>query len=70
MIYFFAKGGDHLQCEIHWGRPHVLTLIAPDGASESERYSSSGDLTERWEQLADALADRGWTGPFGGDPRS
>lgn len=70
MIYFFSKGTDYMQCEIHAGRPHLLTLIAPDGASQSERYSSSADLAERWQQLTVDLEDGGWAGPFGRDPRS
>ena len=69
MIYFFSKGPEYLQCEIQPGRPHVLTLVAPDGAVQSERYASGSDLVERWEQLTVHMADDGWHGPFGRDPR-
>ena len=69
MIYFFSNGSEYVQCEIHPGRPHLLTLISPDGDSQSERFTSTAHLTERWEQLTDALQARGWSGPFGRDVR-
>ena len=69
MIYFFSNGSEFVQCEIHPGRPHVLTLISPDGESQSERFVSTAHLTERWGQLTDALQDNGWSGPFGRDGR-
>ena len=34
MIYFFAKGQQFTQCEIHPGPPHVLRVITPNGAEE------------------------------------
>ena len=70
MIYFFSNGCEYVQCEIHPGRPHVLTLISPDGDSHSERFTSGAHLTERWDQLTAAMGDKGWDGPFGRDPRS
>jgi hypothetical protein len=70
VIYFFSKGREYFQCEIHWGQPHLLTLVSSDGSSQSERYGSSADLSERWLELADDMEDSGWTGPFGRDPRS
>ena len=70
VIYFFSKGTDYMQCELHPGQPHLLTLIAPDGAAQSERYSTSADLTERWQELTNGMAEDGWAGPFGRDPRS
>ena len=70
MIYFFSNGSEYVQCEIHPGRPHVLTLITHDGESHSERFASGADLTERWEQLTVAMGDNGWDGPLGRDPRS
>lgn len=69
MIYFFSNGREYIQCEIYPGRPHVLTLVSPDGDSESERFNSIADLTDRWEQLSDALQRCGWSGPFGRDVR-
>jgi hypothetical protein len=69
VIYFFSKGREYLQCEIQPGRPHVLTLVAPDGGAQSERYASGSDLVERWEQLTVDMTDDGWHGPFGRDPR-
>lgn len=70
MIYFFCKGPEYLQCEIHPGQPHVLTFVAPDGATQSERYASGSEVVERFEQLAVRMAVDGWLGPFGRDPRS
>ena len=70
VIYFFSKGREYFQCEIHWGQPHLLTLVSSDGSSQSERYGSSADLSERWLELVDDMEDSGWTGPFGRDPRS
>jgi hypothetical protein len=70
VIYFFSRGREYVQCEIHWGRPHVLTVISPDGASRSERFTSTAHLTERWEELTDVMEDDGWMGPFGRDSRS
>jgi len=70
VIYFFSKGPAYLQCEIHPGRPHVLMFMAPDGATQSERYASGSDLIERWELFTVRMAVDGWQGPFGRDPRS
>lgn len=69
MIYFFSTGSEYVQCEINPGRPHVLTVISPDGDSHSERFTCTSQLTERWDQLSDALQAEGWFGPFGRDPR-
>jgi len=69
MIYFFSNGSEYVQCEIYPGRPHVLTVISPDGESNSERFVSTVHLTERLEQFTDALQGNGWSGPFGRDGR-
>jgi len=69
VIYFFSSGHEYVQCEIYPGRPHVLTVISPDGESHCERFGSTADLTERWEQLAGVLQGNGWSGPFGRDGR-
>lgn len=69
MIYFFSNGSEYVQCEIYPGRPHLLTLISADGDSHSERFTSTAHLTERWEQLTDALQADGWSGPFNRDVR-
>ena len=37
MIYFFSRGADFMQCEVHPGSPHVLTVIAP-ATTEHEEY--------------------------------
>ena len=70
MIYFFSKGPEYLQCEIQPGRPHVLTFVAPNGATQSERYACGSDLVERWELLTVSMVVDGWQGPFGRDPRT
>ena len=66
MIYFFSKGREYLECEIQPGQPHVLTLVATNATSDL----SSPDLVERWEQLTVSMAEEGWQGPFGRDPRA
>jgi hypothetical protein len=33
VIYFFAKQDQFVQCEMHPGRPHVLTVIDADGVN-------------------------------------
>ena len=69
MIYFFSNGSEYVQCEIYPGRPHLLTLISPDGDSHPERFTSTSHLIERWQQLTDALQAEGWSGPIGRDVR-
>ena len=68
MIYFFLNGSEYLQCEIYPGRPHVLTVISPGSPCYSERFTSTAHLRERWAQVTQALAENGWSGPFGRDP--
>ena len=69
VIYFFAKGQQLLQCEIHPGPPHVLTVIEPGGVQHTERYHSSSLLDQRWQEVRQQYADEGWQGPFGRDSR-
>jgi len=69
VICLFSNGRPYVQCEIHAGLPHVLILISPDGDSRSECFVSTAHLTERWEQVTDAMEDDGWSGPFRRDPR-
>lgn len=69
MIYFFKKHQDNLQCEIHPGRPHALTIIEPGGAERTERYATSREIEARWEELRQLLHAQGWHGPFGRDAR-
>ena len=69
MIYFFAKQQQFVQCEIHPGRPHVLTIIDPDGVEHTERHSCAEQLLVRWTEVHGQLARDGWIGPFGRDGR-
>ena len=69
VIYFFAKQDQFVQCEMHPGRPHVLTIIDADGVEHTERHSSVDQLLERWTEVHRQLARDGWIGPFGRDGR-
>lgn len=69
VIYFFAKQDRFVQCEMHPGRPHVLTVIDADGVEHTERHSCVDQLLERWTEIHRQLARDGWIGPFGRDGR-
>jgi hypothetical protein len=69
VIYFFAKGPQFTQCEIHPGQPHLLRVIAPDGAEKTEHYACSQQLQDRYAEIANALCRDGWSGPLGRDAR-
>jgi hypothetical protein len=69
MVYFFSRARQFVQCEIHPGPPHVLTLIEPGGSERTELHDSTGALHERWEEVQQQLALDGWQGPFGRDSR-
>ena len=69
VIYFFSRGAEFMQCEVHPGSPHVLTVIAP-GTAEHEEYESFDKLRERLDELTRHLNRDGWQGPFGRDARS
>jgi hypothetical protein len=69
VIYFFSRGADFVQCEVHPGSPHVLTVIAP-ATTEHEEYESFDKLHERLDELTRHLNRDGWQGPFGRDARS
>ena len=70
MIYFFSKGQQFTQCEVHPGKPTMLRVIAPDGSEHTELYSSTQDLTDRCAEIAEGLRDDGWSGPLGRDARA
>ena len=65
MIYFFSKDEHYTRCEIHPGRPHVLTVVDPTGQERVERYISDTDLRDRWAEVTTELVAGGWSGPFG-----
>lgn len=69
VIYFFSKDRQYIRCEIYPGRPHVFTLLNPDGIENTEHYASAADLEARWSSLACELSRAGWSGPFGRDGR-
>jgi hypothetical protein len=69
VIYFFTKGQQYVRCEIHPGRPHVLTLVDPDGTENTEHYASAAELEARWSAVTCELTHGGWAGPFGRDGR-
>ncbi len=70
MIYFFAREHEVMQCEIYPGTPHVLTVIKPDGAQQTEQHACSDRLHARWGEVILQLTGEGWLGPFGHDTRS
>ena len=70
MIYFFAKGRQFTQCEIHPGRPHVLRVLDPLGTEHAESFMSSHDLADRWSEITQTMQRDGWFGPFGRDARA
>ena len=70
MIYFFAKGLQFTQCEIHPGEPHLLRVLDPLGGEHTEAFISSQDLVDRWGEITQQLRHDGWFGPYGRDARA
>jgi hypothetical protein len=67
MIWFFARNGEHLRCEI---RPQIegdrydLVITLSDGSEEVESYTNSRRLSQRTAELERTLRGQGWDGPF------
>ena len=68
MIWFYAKQGSHLRCEV---RPtadgHRFDLVITDdnGSERVERFDDSASVTRRTLQLEAEWMRQGWDGPFG-----
>ena len=68
MVFFYERQGAFLRCEARTaehGPGFELVIIQPDGSEEIEHFEDSSTLTRRQQELEAALADEGWTGPFG-----
>ncbi len=68
MIWFYAKQGRHLRCEV---RPLVegdrfdLIITDADGGERVEHFEDSASVTRRSQQLEAEWLTEGWDGPFG-----
>jgi hypothetical protein len=68
VIWFYAKHGRHLRCEV---RPLVdgdrfdLIITDADGSERIEHFDDSASLTRRSLQLEAEWLSEGWDGPFG-----
>jgi hypothetical protein len=68
VIWFYAKQGRHLRCEV---RQHVdgdrfdLIITDADGTERVEHFEDSASVTRRSLQLEAEWLIEGWDGPFG-----
>jgi hypothetical protein len=70
LIWFYAKHGEHLRCEIHHhpdGDRFDLVITEPDGTERVESFADSAVLKKRSRQLEEEWRSDGWDGPFGRD---
>ena len=67
MFYFFQKGRDFLRCELRAREDgsYELRIEEPDIAERVERFPSSNEAHQRWEELQKRFAGDGWFGPYG-----
>lgn len=68
MIWFYAKDGRHLRCEVRQllsGERFDLIITEADGSERVEHFESSMALTRRSVQLEIEWRHAGWEGPFG-----
>lgn len=70
VVYFFSRGDEFIQCEIHPGAPHSLALIKPGEPPAVEWHQSSETLDARRHEILEELIRQGWCGPFGRDSRA
>jgi hypothetical protein len=67
MFYFFRKGDEYLRCEL---RPRDsgscdLYIQEPGAEERVERFRTSDEAQQRWEELRIRFNVDGWAGPFG-----
>jgi hypothetical protein len=68
VIWFYAKQGRHMRCEV---RQHVdgdrfdLVITDADGTERVEHFEDSASVTQRSLQLEGECLTDGWDGPFG-----
>jgi hypothetical protein len=68
VIWFYAKEGRHLRCELRQqitGDTFDLVITEPDGSERVEHFSDSASVTRRSQQLEAEWIKAGWDGPFG-----
>lgn len=68
MIWFYARQGHHLRCEVRHladGDWFDLVITDADGSERVEHFSDSASLTRRTLQLEAEWIREGWDGPFG-----
>ena len=68
MIWFYAKQGRHLRCEVRRlvdGDQFDLVITDADGAERIEHFEDSASVTRRSQQLEAEWLTDGWDGPFG-----
>ncbi len=70
MIWFYAKLGAHLRCEIRQQSAEDrfdLVITEPDGSERVESFVDAVLLRKRSRQLEEEWKAKGWDGPFGRD---
>jgi hypothetical protein len=70
VIWFYAKQGRHLRCEVRHllnGEQFDLVVTEADGSERVEHFDDSSALTRRAAQLEAEWIKEGWDGPFGRD---
>ena len=68
MIWFYAKHGTHLRCEVRQaatGEQFDLIITEADGSERIEHFEDSASVTRRTLQLEAEWVQQGWDGPFG-----
>jgi hypothetical protein len=68
VIWFYAKQGRHLRCEVRQllnGNRFDLIVTEADGSERVEQFEDSAALTRRSAQLEAEWIKEGWDGPFG-----
>jgi hypothetical protein len=67
MFWWFERKGQHLRIEVLQLAPdtYELRTIHPDGTEQVEMFTNAAELAKRQQQLQDAVAGEGWTGPHG-----
>jgi hypothetical protein len=68
VIWFYAKQGNHLRCEVRHltdGDQFDLVITEADGSERIEHFSDSASVTRRTLQLEAEWFCQGWDGPFG-----
>ena len=68
VIWFYAKQGRHLRCEVRQlvdGDRFDLVITDADGTERVEHFEDSASVTRRSLQLEVEWFTDGWDGPFG-----